>query len=67
MKQILLGEQLYMYERYKDITKLMLFDAVPYDNIGVMEDYSNFNILNENLCAAQGYVEYCEKFKRRPI
>ena len=26
---------------YKDITKLMLFDAVPYDNIGVMEDYSN--------------------------
>ena len=33
----------------------------------LMEDYSNFNILNENLCAAQGYVEYCEKFKRRPI
>ena len=26
---------------YEDITKLMLFDAVPYDNIGVMEDYSN--------------------------
>ena len=33
----------------------------------LMEDYSNFNILNENLCAAQGYVEYCEKFKHRPI
>ena len=27
----------------------------------LMEDYSNFNILNENLCAARGYVEYCEK------
>ena len=33
----------------------------------LMEDFSNFNILNENLCAAQGYVEYCEKFKLRPI
>ena len=33
----------------------------------LMKDFSNFNILNENLCAAQGYVEYCEKFKRRPI
>ena len=38
MKQILLGEQLYMYERYKDITKLMLFDAVPYGDICVMEN-----------------------------
>ena len=26
---------------YKDITKLMLFDAVPYGDICVMEDYSN--------------------------
>ncbi|NBJ99782.1 hypothetical protein D5282_21430 [bacterium 1xD8-48] len=30
-----------MYERYKDITKLMLFDAVPYGDICVMENYSN--------------------------
>ena len=33
----------------------------------LMEDYSNFNILNENLCAAQGYVEYCERYKKPPI
>ena len=26
---------------YEDITKLMLFDAVPYGDIGVMENYSN--------------------------
>lgn len=26
---------------YEEITKLMLFDAVPYDNVCVMEDYSN--------------------------
>ena len=33
----------------------------------LMEDFSNFNILNENLCAAQGYVEYCERYKKPPI
>ena len=33
----------------------------------LMKDFSNFNILNENLCAAQGYVEYCERYKKPPI
>ena len=33
----------------------------------LMKDFSNFRISDENLCATQGYVEYCEKFKRRPI
>ena len=33
----------------------------------LMKDFSNFNILNENLCAAQGYVEYCERYQKPPI
>jgi hypothetical protein len=33
----------------------------------LMEDFSKFNILNGNLCTVQGYLEYCEKFKHRPI
>lgn len=33
----------------------------------LMEDFSSFNILYENLCATQGYVEYCERYKNPPI
>lgn len=34
---------------------------------GLMKDFSNFNILNENMCIVQGYLEYCEMFKHHPI
>ena len=33
----------------------------------LMEDFSNFRISDENLCATQGYVEYCERYKKPPI
>ena len=33
----------------------------------LMEDHSNFNIMAENLCAAHGYVEYSERYKKPPI
>ena len=32
-----------------------------------MEDFSNFRISDENLYATQGYVEYCERYKKPPI
>lgn len=33
----------------------------------LINEFSAFNILHENLCTIQGYLEYCEKFKHRPI
>ena len=33
----------------------------------LIEDFSNFSISQENLCTAQGYVEYCEKYRKHPI
>ena len=33
----------------------------------LMEDFSNFRISDENLCATQGYVEYCKRFKQKNV
>ena len=35
--------------------------------VELVNDFSNSNILHEDFCAIQGYVEYCKRFKQHPI